>query len=204
MPTPKLSITIRNANSTLDKLQCYKNESENLEAKYQYFISEMIMLRLFALFEEGVAEIAYKLASGAEYLNGTLPTLTVRANSVSGARSNFLTHGFTKPKQNLKWTKAKYINESVQNIIPASEKYIINVRIHGASIDEMRKVRNVLAHNTSSAKTDFKQVIHTTYGANIPMNVGAFLASTRRQTPCTLTRYIASVKIILKEIASGQ
>lgn len=203
MPTPKLFITIRNANKVLDKLQEYKNESENLEAKYQHFISEMIMLRVFSIFEDTVAEIAYKLVAGAEYVNGTLPVLTTQANSISGSRGIFLSHGRPRPIQNLKWTKARFIRESVQHVIDINEKYILNAQIHGVTIDEMRKVRNMLAHNTSTAKSDFKLVIRQKYGANINITPGAFLTSTRRHTPCNLNKYITSTRIILSDIASG-
>ncbi len=76
-----------------------------MEAKYQHFIAEMIMLRLFSIFEDSVAEIAYKLASGAMYSNGNYPTLTCQAGSMAGARGLFLNHGRARSVQNLKWTK---------------------------------------------------------------------------------------------------
>ncbi|MDI1294213.1 MAG: hypothetical protein PSV18_15960 [Methylobacter sp.] len=198
-----LKHALRNTNKALDRLQQYKIESEVLESKYQHFIGEMIMLRLFSTFEDCVAEIAYKIAVGAAYSNGTQPILNVKANSVGGSRSLFLIYGRPKPIQNLKWTKAKYIRESVQHIMPVNEKFITNAQIHGALIDEMRKVRNVLAHNTSSAKVDFRDVVRQIYGANIKITAGAFLCSTRRSHICNLSRYIASTRIILSDIAKG-
>lgn len=203
MPTPKLSITLRNANEVIDKLQNYKNESENLEAKYQHFISEMIMLRLFSTFEKTVAEMAFKLAAGASYLNGTLPNLSVRANNMTASRGLFLNHGRSKPRQNLQWTKAKYIKESVQFVIPVTEQFIKYAQIHGASISEMRKVRNVLAHNNVKAKRDFNTVVRAIYGANIGITIGAFLTTTRRSQTSNLNRYIATTKIIIKDMAKG-
>ena len=203
MPTPKLSITLRNATEVVDKLQKYKSESENLEAKYQHFISEMIMLRLFATFEKTVAEMAFKLAAGASYLNGTLPNLTIRANNMNASRGLFLAHGRAKPRQNLQWTKAKYIKESVQFVIPVSEQFIKYAQIHGSSISEMRKVRNVLAHNNFKAKKDFNTVVRQIYGANIGISIGAFLATTRRSPISNLNRYIATTKIIIQDMAKG-
>lgn len=191
MPTPLLSITLRNANKAIDKLQGYKSGSETLDPKYQFFISEMIMLRLFSTFEDVVAEIAYKLAAGAMYLNGTAPTLSLQANNVNGSRGLFLNYGRARPVQNLKWTKAKYIRESVQHVIPQTELYILNAQQHGSIIDEMRKVRNVLAHNSTTAKSDYKFVVRQLYGANINMIAGAFLASTRRNPVCNINRYIS-------------
>lgn len=203
MPSPKLSITLRNADAELTRLQQYKKESENLESKYQYFIGAMVMLRLFAIFEDCVAEIAYKIAAGATYCNGAQPVLQVKAKSIGGSRALFLNHNRPKPIQNLKWTKARFIKESIQYVIPLTEKYFTNVQIHAALIDEMRKVRNVLAHNTSSAKTEFRDIVRILYGANINITVGAFLCSTRRTPKCNLDRYISSMRIILNDIAKG-
>lgn len=206
MAQPLLSNSVNKAVREIDKLQKYKNESEYLEAKYQHFISEIIMLRLFSVFEDYVADIAYKLAAGAEYLNGAKPSLNVvAARSVVASRTLFLTYGRSKSIQNLKWTKSKFIKDSVQHVIPITESFVINAQKHGAIINEMRVVRNVLAHNSTSAKVDFKDVVRIVYGVNISnMTAGAFLTSTRRKTPCNLNRYIQSTKIVLNELASGK
>ena len=203
MPIPKLQITIRNSHQAIDKLRLFRRESQNLEAKYQHFIAEMIMLRLFSIFEDSVAEIAYKLASGAAYANGGLPTLTSQAGSMAGARGLFLNHGRAKPVQNLKWTKSKYIRESVQHVISATDPFIGSAQRNGNIIDEMRKVRNVLAHNTTSARTDYKKVVRQAYGANVHIVPGAFLSSTRRTAVCNLDRYLSSTKLVLVDMISG-
>ncbi len=203
MPAPKLQVTIRNSHLQIDKLLRYRSESEDLDARYQHFIAEMIMLRLFSIFEDSVAEIAYKLVSGAVYVNGGSPTLTTQAGSINSARGLFLNHGRATPVQNLKWTKSKYIRESVQHVISTSDPFIRSTQRNGNIIEEMRKVRNVLAHNTTSAKADFKTVVRVTYGANVNITPGAFLSSTRRTTKCNLDRYLSSTKAILTDIASG-
>jgi hypothetical protein len=203
MPAPKLSITLRNSGKVIDRLQRMKDESETLESKYQHFISEMIMLRLFSIFEEGVSEIAFKLAAGAVYSNGLSPALTTQATSIGASRGLFLNFGRARPVQNLKWTKAVYIKESVQHILPVTERFVINAQSHGQIINEMRTVRNVLAHGTSSAKRDYKNTIRSKYGANPSIMPGAFLCSTKRQKPCNLNYYMPIVRIIMTDLASG-
>lgn len=203
MPIPQLSITLRNANNIIDKLETYRHQSQNLEVKYQYFIAEMIMLRLFAALEDSIAQIAFKLASGACYTNGLSPNLTTRASNVTAARALFLQYGRTKPIINLKWTKPKHISDSVKYVIPTTEKFISNIRVHGSLINEMRIIRNVLAHNSSSAKAEFKTIIRQIYGAQVPVTTGAFLTSTRRMPIANLKKYLLSTKIILNDIAKG-
>ena len=203
MATPNLSITIKNANTLIWKLQSHKTDSEKLEAKYQHFIAEMIMLRLFSIFEEAVSEIAFKLAAGGTYTNGSVPILNIRSSSIAASRGLFLNYGRVRPETNLKWTKARYIKESVEYIMPSTERFIINAQNYGSIIEEMRKVRNMLAHNTHSARADYKCVIRQTYGANINISPGAYLTSTRRLPICNLNKYIASTRAIIAAMASG-
>lgn len=203
MPVPKLQITIRNAHQAIEKLNSFRSQSIDLEAKYQHFIAEMIMLRLFSIFEDSVAEIAYKLASGAVYSNGSPANLSIQAGSMTGARGLFLSHGRTRSVQNLKWTKSRFIRESVRHVINSSDPFIQSAQRNGNLIEEMRKVRNVLAHNTTSARVDFKTVVRLAYGANINITPGAFLSSTRRTSMCNLDKYLTATKIILTDMISG-
>lgn len=203
MAIPSISITLSNATKQISRLQGYKLSSESLEAKYQHFIAEMIMLRLFSIFEDSVAEIAYKLAAGAVYTNGSLPMLAIRAGRIIDSRGLFLNHGRVKPVQYLKWTKASYISDSVKYVIPTTEKFLVNASLNGSKIDEMRKVRNAVAHNTVSARSDYKIVVRATYGANVNIPVGAFLVSERRSPVCKINNYISSVRAILTAMASG-
>lgn len=203
MALPNLRITIQNSAQQIDKLYAHQVDCEKLEAKYQHFIGEMIMLRLFSIFEDSVAELAYKIAAGGLYLNGSSANLIKRAGRTRDARQLFLTHNRPKAKDNLKWTKAKFIRESVDNIIPANESFIINAQAHGQIIDEMRKVRNALAHNSHSAKAEFKDILRILYGVNKNIAPGIFLISKRHHHICNLTRYISSTKIVLQTMAGG-
>jgi hypothetical protein len=203
MPTPKLQITIRNSHQAIDKLNLFRRESESLEAKYQHFIAEMIMLRLFSVLEDSVAEIAYKLASGAVYTNGSLPTLMAQAGSIMGARGLFLNHGRSRPVQNLKWTKSKFIQQSVQYVISNTDPFISSAQRNGNIINEMRKVRNILAHRNTSARNDYREVVRQVYGANVHIVPGAFLSSTRRTAVSNLDRYLSSTKLVLVDMVSG-
>jgi hypothetical protein len=203
MALPKLESTISRANTTIDRLSSYKTQSANLEAKYQNFISEMIMLRLFSVFEDSVADIAFKITAGATYINGSQPTLNVKANNTTSARALLLSHGRSNSIRNLQWTKAKFIRESVEYVFSPNETFISRVQQHGGIIEEMRKVRNVIAHNSASAKSDYKTLVRTTYGANLNIKVGAFLTSTKRTSIPNIEKYLRSTKVVLYEIASG-
>lgn len=203
MSTPKLSITIRNSHHALDRLLWYRRECISLDAKHQHIISEMIMLRVFSILELHISEIAFKIASGACYTNDIQPITFMRCKSIAGARNLFLTFGRNKPIMNLKWTKAKYITDSVKYVIDANYFYIKNANIHSHLINEMRIVRNVLAHRSKSARDDFLLLIRTAYGAQNNITPGAYLTTTRRGPICNIERYITSSKIILNDLCKG-
>ncbi len=203
MALPNLNISIQNCIRLIDKLQAHRIDCEHLEAKYQHFVGEMIMLRLFSIFEDTVAELAYKITAGAVYLDGSVPNIVIKAGRTQDSRAMLLTHGRNRPVDNLKWTKAKFIRESVERVIPATEPFIKNAQAHGQIIDEMRKVRNVLAHNTTTARSDFKDVIRITYGVNRAISPGVFLISKKHHKICNLARYMASTKLVIQELAKG-
>jgi hypothetical protein len=203
MPVAKLSITLRNAEDNIDRLKSHVLDAQDLAPRFQHFIAEMVMLRLFSIYESGVSEIAYKLVSGACYLNRSYPDLAVKSGAVSASRGVLLAHGRSKPVQNLKWTKASFVKDSVKRVIPESEKFVFNLQGHGQIIDEMRRIRNVLAHKTASAKKDYRQVLRQAYGANVQVSPGAFLTSTRRSSISKIQTYLTSTSIILSDAASG-
>lgn len=201
MALPKLSSTLDRAFKAIDRLESLKTDSEALDAKYQHFISEMLMLRLFSIFEDAVSEIAFKILSGALYSDGKVPNLNVPRTTITNARNVYLNHGRKKPLQNLKWTKAQYIVESVRFVMDQNEPFISNAQIHGSVIEQMRKARNVIGHNSASAKDDFNKLIKSKYGANIKLSIGAYLCSTKRHPVANIVRHFSEVKIILKDIS---
>lgn len=203
MALPKLSTTIARAFIAIDRLERLKSDSETLEAKYQHFISEMLMMRLFGIFEDTVAEMAFKILSGATYVDGQVPVLMHPRSTMSNARDVYLNFGRNKPSKNLKWTKASFINDSVRYVMHSNEPFIINAQNHGVTIDQMRRARNMIGHISRSSQTEFKELIRQVYSANIKLSIGAYLCSTKRHHVPNLVRHFVEVKTILKAMAKA-
>jgi hypothetical protein len=104
MAAPTLSSTINFANAQISKLHSYKTDAETLDAKYQHIIAEMIMLRLFSIFEDSVADLAFKITAGATYSNGVIPTISAKTRRTADSRGLLLSYGRARPESNLKWT----------------------------------------------------------------------------------------------------
>lgn len=203
MPTPSLAITLRDTGTGLNNLERFRSDSKELEPRYQYFIAELMMLRLFAIMEGAIADIAYKLVAGATYLNGTEPIRLFSANSMASARAAMLNYGRQNARQNLRWTKSKDIRDSTSTVLPPTESFIRYARENGHLLDEMRKVRNYIAHNNADSRSGYRQVIRLTYGANSKVSSGVFLVSIRRQSVAKIDEYIANARIIIADLVNG-
>ena len=203
MPVPRLDITVRNSDNLINHLSRFRSGSTSLPPGYQYFIAELVIIRLFAILEETIFELACKLVSGADYIKGSKPNRLFQANSVAGAKTAMLTHGRHKPKQYLNWTKVSDIKSNTSFVMDQSDPFISFAVIHGPSIDEMRKVRNFVAHRSPRARVGYRQVIRSTYGANPPVDAGVFLVTTNRWPTAKLDLYLNTTKIIIRELANG-
>jgi len=203
MPTVSVNVTYTKKLSEIDKLQNYILNSSGLSAKYQHFISEVVMLRLFSVLETSFSECAFKLACGASYRSGIAPILLHNCRSILDAHSNMLTLGRRRPTIYLKWTRADFIEDSIKNVLDTRDSFFLHITNHSLVIDEMRMVRNHIAHGTTSTRSDYYLVLTRLYGGNPRLNMGAFLTSKTRHTNSNIMRYIQVSKIIINDITAG-
>lgn len=187
----------------IDILANYLNDLPSFDAKHQYLISEVIMLRLFSVYEIYVSEIALKLACGARYRNGTSPVVLIPCKSSLDAHTKMLSHGRAKSLQFLKWTTVKEVGKSINYVLDKSGTYYTRLQNHSVVINEMRIVRNEIAHRTSGTKQLFNTEMARIYGANVRLSMGAFLTSPKRHTLTNISRYALTVKVILDDITRG-
>lgn len=176
----------------------------NLSAGHQKLVAEIVMLRLFTILENYISLVPKKLASGANYLDGLAPNCTIRASSIVGANSLFQTHSRAKPRYNLSWTKASEIKENVKYVISPTDHYVKSIDAHGSLVDEMRRVRNRIAHNNGQSRTNYQVVVKRFYGANLNhITPGMMLLSNRKGNPNLLETYIRKAKIFAKALVKG-
>lgn len=187
----------------IDILTGYLNDCINLDSKYQYFISEVIMLRLFGILENAICEIALKLSCGAVYKNGVLPSTHIKCTTINDATAKMISYNRIKPLRFLKWTKKEDIKDSIKKVLNLSDSFYLNIRTHSLLLDEMRDVRNHIAHRNTGTARKYYEVVRSTYSANIKIPVGAFLISTVRHPMPNIQRYIISTKVILNDITNG-
>ncbi len=112
MPRVNVITSLNKSVNDIAILSNYNLGSKSMDAKYQYMISEVIMLRLFSTLESTISEVAFKLACGALYRNGNAPLIITHCRSIQDAHSTMLNHNRRRSLQYHRWTKASFVRES--------------------------------------------------------------------------------------------
>jgi hypothetical protein len=196
---PSIDPEYRLHNSETAKLLGLCNTLNQLPATHQKLVAEIVLLRLFSLFENLVSSISTKLACGARYADGSSPALLVTCDSVRNARYNFQNHARTSQRE-LKWSKASDIKENVRYVIDPADNFIRVVNGHGTLIDEIRRVRNRIAHNNARSRSNYRLVVRRHYGAYLNHVTPGMLLLTPRISPCLLDQYIRKERILVKDL----
>jgi hypothetical protein len=200
---PKLDVDYLFCSSEIDKLSELELNLSALPPQFQKLVAEIVLLRLFYLFQESVASMATKLQCGARYLDGTSATVLAPAKSAISAQSNMSSLGRTKPRNNLKWSKVTDIKENVKYVIGPSDHFVTILDYHASFVDEMRRVRNRIAHNNLQARRNYSLVVKKHYGAFLNSVTPGTLLLSKRKSPRLLEQYLTKTKILIKNIAKA-
>lgn len=203
MPRPSVVVSHRDYVAQADRLRELAAHMPALAANYQVLLAEMIALQGFYFFEGAIESIAAKLVCGANYADGVVPVITHPATTIDDALVYMRTVGRPKPKGMLKWNKTSEITGNVRYVMASNEHFCVACRNHSARINEIRMVRNHIAHNNPGTKSDYATVVARRLGAaptRLP-RPGAFLL--REFTPGTtlVVEYVVTLGAIVREAA---
>lgn len=203
MGRPSIGAVYNQAISQLNVVSRYLSKSKLLPPDLQGFVAEIMMLRIFGILEYTVRETALRLACGVAYRNGVVPTnIICKCSSLNDAIQNFKTLNRAKPKGNLQFTNVSNTNDAIKFVIGTSEAFRLKLSIYGTQFEEMRKVRNHIAHRNSSTHLNYKDVIKQRYGAYLKLKPSIFLISTKRQALPIIEEYMKVVRIIVSDITT--
>jgi len=175
----------------------------NLPPVHQKLVAEIVLMRLFDLFQNLVSSVSEKLVSGASFIDGTSPALLTSARSAQGARNLFQMHGRPRARQQLRWSKASDIKENVKYVIDSNDNFINVIDRNGSFIDEVRRVRNRIAHNNALSRRKYREVVRRHYGAYLNRVTPGVILLTTRLRPCLLDQYIRKARIFAKDLVKA-
>lgn len=205
MGRPSIVSIHRNALYRLSVVERFLIKAQHLPPDLYGFVAEVMMLRIFSIIEYTVRETATRLACGVPYRDGIFPSHIIHVcSSLSDAINKFKSHNRgSKPKYKLQFNNVRQTNESIKFIIDSNESFRIKLNAYGVKFEEMRKVRNHIAHTTSSTRNDFKDVIRQRYGGYVKLKPAVYLISTKRQSRSIINEYLITARIMANEITKS-
>ena len=203
MPAPKIQTAYNNAIRDIGIVENYRQKSLALQPLFQGFVAEVLMLRLFSILEKAVIDISCRVACGASNTNGVMPTPFVLASSLDDAINQFKSYNRPKSLKNLQFTSVGNTNDAIKKVLPPTEPLRQNLNNYGVQFDEMRNVRNQIAHRTSSTYEKYQSVIKRKYGSELKIKTSVFLISTTRERIPLIDQYVTIVKLIVRDISKG-
>lgn len=172
----------RYATSTA-KLMDIHVRAQGIEVEYQKLIAETLLLRLFYELDQCVEGVILKLIRGAKYLDGSAPLLLRTAfRSQDAARQHII--GANRARGHrayyLEWTTLAKVNQNLNGIVDPSDHFLVTRNIHDGTYEEMRHVRNHVAHNTPSTRARFSTVAQGLFTSTAGISPARLLLSKRR------------------------
>ncbi|MFA6187391.1 MAG: hypothetical protein WC770_09330 [Phycisphaerae bacterium] len=199
---PSISSDYRTHDIETQRLLALSNTLSGLSPIHQKLVAEIVLLRLFSLFENLIRSVTLKLLCRAVYIDGSIPMLLTSARSSQNAFTLLKTYGRNKNHQPL-WSKATDIKENLRYVINHADNIIIVVDRNSVMIDELRRVRNRIAHNNAGSRKDYRHVVRKHYGAFMNHVTPGKLLLTQRIQPPLLEQYIRQERILVKDIVKA-
>ena len=198
---PQLSADWRRFQLESGRLEDLINSLGDISIRHRYLIAEIVMIRLFLLTENTVSSVCTKLVCRAEYLDGTHPIPIRVAPSMGTAQSLMKKYGRRRPKQYLKWTRAKDIRNNLKYTMDNNDVIFNVISNYAAIMDETRCVRNHIAHKSESSRRHFRYVIVRYFGGlKRGMSPGRLLLSSAIGPPHLLRTYLGYNRVFVKEL----
>jgi hypothetical protein len=199
----KLEVDYLELYSGIDKLIDLLYNIGSLQPRFAKLVAEILLLRLFSSLEETIMSMTTKIGCGALYIDGSQPRLAVRSKSRQGAIDNMVKYGRKKPRWPLQWSQVKEVKENVRYIIDPNEHFLIELDRHMLFIEEMRWIRNRIAHNDTRARANYRKAILRYYGGYVNSVTPGTLLLSPRQNPVLIEQYLKKSRILVKTLVKG-
>lgn len=204
MPAPSVGVPYQEFLRRNSAHASIAGQLTDLSPTLQKALAELVMIRLFDDFLETTAGIAYRLACGADYLNGSPVSLqTTPARSAKSARLLFRDHNRAGKYWEPKWSTAPYIVKTTRFVIDPSERFIAAANAHTLTISDMQAVRNRIAHKNTRSRARYNTVLRRHYGGTPNGIAPGHLLLSPRVKPRVLDQYLIATRIIVRDLAGA-
>ncbi|MGD1044227.1 MAG: hypothetical protein ABR936_02740 [Bacteroidota bacterium] len=171
-------------------------QHRNLKQERIYQINELAFLDMYLSWEDYLENTFVRFMCGAKTKNCYSPKLFVCPPTLEHALKYFMT-----PKGYVEWTSAQAVSERAELVFKDGEPYSSAFRPVINILNQMRIIRNAIAHRSGKALSDFEDLVTDEIGYK-PKGIrpGGFLFKTERTSN---TKYIQFYKDILEITAKN-
>jgi len=198
----KLEVDYLESDSEIDKLIDLLPHITSLQPIFSKLVAEILLLRLFDSLQETIMSVITKICCGALYVDGSQPKLVVQSKSRQGTIDNMMIHGRKKPRY-LRWSPVEEIRKNVRYIIDPNEHILNELDRHILFIEEMRWIRNRIAHNNTKARANYRKAVLRHYGGYVNSVTPGMLLLSPRQNPVLIEQYLKKARILVKTLVKG-
>ena len=198
----KLSVDYSILSNEADKLIELLDNINSLQPRYAKLVAEILLLRLFDSLEETITSITTKIMCGALYADGSQPGLLIQSKSRVAAINNMSNYG-RRGARYLRWSQVKEIKENVRYVIDPNEHFLNEIDRHVLFFDEIRWIRNRIAHNNATARKNYRKAVLRYYGAYVNSVTPGKLLLSSRQNPVLIRQYLKKSRILVKTLIKG-
>lgn len=184
---------------TNDLLDVYSGLA-GLTPKHKRLVVETLLLRVFGSLEECLEACAWKCICSGEYGDGVQSTPVFAGSNKAHALTLVLSYNRTKAIRYPKWSNVDDIEKNIAKLLLPAEHFRARLTAHKAKFDELRFVRNHIAHGTDGTRAKYKAVLVARYGG-VPakLSPGAFLTSATF-TPTIFEQFMGFSRLMLKDL----
>lgn len=195
-----LSAEYRDCCEDIDKLVDLEANIGLLQPKYSKAVAELLMIRLFDVLTEGITSTAVKIVCGAACVDGSAPLVLLRARSRASALYMMSNAGRPTPR-GLRWTGVDDIKRNLRFVLSPTDDFIRTLDGHSLFMNELRYVRNRIAHKNGRTWAKYKDVVVRHYGAELRfVTPGSLLLS---KNPHILETYLRRSRALLKALVKA-
>jgi hypothetical protein len=137
--------------------------ASTLDLRFQRLIAETAMLRLFYGLDNLIVTCALKLLTNSNYCDASPPARNLPAFRSKALAEAAILAARPRGLPYLKWTQLTDFNRNLVPFLPLTEHYLQERAVMNSVLEDMRHVRNHIAHGNNGTRAKFTTVVHRIY-----------------------------------------
>ena len=200
---PSLVDDCRKFEKEIARLTGILQSTSSLAPSHRKFIAEIALIRLSILIENTMRSVFCKLACGATYIDGKMPTILAQQSNIPAAISAMQRLNRPKLRYSLPWNDGSEIRDNIRFLIDPTDQCHQLLKNYASFLTEIRYIRNHIVHRNTNSRRNFVKLIKKYYGAKISgVTCGNLLVSPRvsPRRPL-LAAHLITASVMVKDIA---